>query len=410
MYAVDNELHSLRLTFYEEAEERLAELEESLHSLSRHGDDRDVINSIFRAVHSIKGGSAACDHVELTHFAHAFENLLSSLRKGTVSVDARLLDVLLQAKDVLDALVCAARENRPNDEQERVERSLSAIAAALARLPDATEVTPPAAEFVDLSAGFAIWGPDTEPSPAISSAPSLNPSVSARVDSVIGHEDLLSSQTILLERVPSSSSPVPRQLVLSTPRPSEAHTIPFAPRSPKTSRPKSEPRASLAVKRSTAPSSSGARALAPSPDQAIDGVVVRVGPQLYVLPTANVERVVQPEVTALRSVPKTGELLLTDFGPLPLWPLDALLGHTTRRRVSSNRVAVLLRSGGKHVALLVDEVLMQGDLTVKSLEQNVGRVRGVSGAVLFEQRLALVLECEALLAPTKPALLNPNTI
>ena len=68
--------------FFDEAEEGLAEMEKLLLSVDVSDPDSEVLNAIFRAAHSIKGGSSTFGLTDLTDVTHVLESLLDKLRKG----------------------------------------------------------------------------------------------------------------------------------------------------------------------------------------------------------------------------------------------------------------------------------------------------------------------------------------
>jgi two-component system, chemotaxis family, sensor kinase CheA len=106
---------SIRITFFQECEEQLAALESGLLDIQGGNSEPEVINSVFRAVHSIKGGAGAFDLEDLVRFAHIFETALDNLRSGRVAADAPVVEVLLRAADMLTDLVAAARGGTPAD-------------------------------------------------------------------------------------------------------------------------------------------------------------------------------------------------------------------------------------------------------------------------------------------------------
>ena len=96
--------------FFLECEESLASAEAGLAACKAGTQDADTVNSIFRAVHSVKGGAGAFGYTALQHFTHVFETLLSDVREDLVPITAPLIDLLLRALDVLSDHVEAARE------------------------------------------------------------------------------------------------------------------------------------------------------------------------------------------------------------------------------------------------------------------------------------------------------------
>jgi two-component system chemotaxis sensor kinase CheA len=102
-------LDGLRLVFFQECEEHLAELEAGLIALQSGEADGETVNSVFRAAHSIKGGAAAFGLDALVQFAHGFESALSELRDGRLEAAPGIVKLMLGAGDVLADLVRAAR-------------------------------------------------------------------------------------------------------------------------------------------------------------------------------------------------------------------------------------------------------------------------------------------------------------
>ncbi|STO79458.1 Chemotaxis protein CheA [Grimontia hollisae] len=80
------DMDQLRRIFYEECRENLEILERELLALDPDADvDLDIINTIFRAAHSIKGGGATFNLNEISQFTHVMETLLDEAREGNVA-------------------------------------------------------------------------------------------------------------------------------------------------------------------------------------------------------------------------------------------------------------------------------------------------------------------------------------
>ncbi len=119
-----DELEAIKVTFFQECEELLADLEGGLLAMQDGTSDGETVNAVFRAVHSIKGGAGAFGLDPLVRFAHVFETLLDSVRSGVVEASPDLVALLLRASDVLADHVSAARGMGDVDE------ALSAAMAA----------------------------------------------------------------------------------------------------------------------------------------------------------------------------------------------------------------------------------------------------------------------------------------
>lgn len=92
-------------TYREEAGELLAELETSLLELEETPDDNDLINRVFRAMHTIKGSGAMFGFDEIAAFTHEVETVFDMVRNGRMTVSKRLLDLTLQSRDHISYLL-----------------------------------------------------------------------------------------------------------------------------------------------------------------------------------------------------------------------------------------------------------------------------------------------------------------
>lgn len=101
--------------FLDECVERTDSLSERLLRLEQNADDRELVNEIFRDLHTLKGGSAFAGLTKMNRVAHKAEDLIGALREGRRPVDKPLVDLLLEALDALRAIVTCARANAPID-------------------------------------------------------------------------------------------------------------------------------------------------------------------------------------------------------------------------------------------------------------------------------------------------------
>ncbi|MDD2309867.1 MAG: chemotaxis protein CheA [Desulfuromonadaceae bacterium] len=92
-------------TYREEAGELLAELETSLLDLEETPDDNDLINRVFRAMHTIKGSGAMFGFDEIASFTHEVETVFDLVRNGKMTVTKRLLDLTLKSRDHISYLL-----------------------------------------------------------------------------------------------------------------------------------------------------------------------------------------------------------------------------------------------------------------------------------------------------------------
>ena len=118
-------------TFFDEADELLADMEQILLNVDIDHPDPDQLNAIFRAAHSIKGGAGTfgCFGL-LADTTHLLENLLDALRQGELSLRKDMIDLFLETKDVLTEQVAAYRNSQEPDQQayERICAQLRELA------------------------------------------------------------------------------------------------------------------------------------------------------------------------------------------------------------------------------------------------------------------------------------------
>ncbi|MDP4027620.1 MAG: chemotaxis protein CheA [Gallionella sp.] len=115
--------------FFEESGEHLANMESLLLALDLDAPDADQLNAIFRAAHSIKGGSGTFGFNDMTEVTHILETLLDGIRKNEIKITADMVDAFLQAGDVLKGLLEAHQNGTIADPEPSIE-----IRARLAQL------------------------------------------------------------------------------------------------------------------------------------------------------------------------------------------------------------------------------------------------------------------------------------
>ena len=99
--------------FFDESDEHLDDMEQLLISLDVDSPDPEELNSIFRAAHSIKGGSGIFGFNALMNLTHVMENLLDKARNQEISVTTNIVNLLLETLDVLLSLIHISEPTRP---------------------------------------------------------------------------------------------------------------------------------------------------------------------------------------------------------------------------------------------------------------------------------------------------------
>jgi two-component system, chemotaxis family, sensor kinase CheA len=101
----DNEMAEILESFLVETREILDHLGQDLLTLERGTADPELLNSIFRAVHTVKGTSSFLGLEQMTSLAHTFEDVLNKLRKGELTVTPEKMDVMFEAYDLMKELL-----------------------------------------------------------------------------------------------------------------------------------------------------------------------------------------------------------------------------------------------------------------------------------------------------------------
>lgn len=124
-----------------------------------------------------------------------------------------------------------------------------------------------------------------------------------------------------------------------------------------------------------------------------DGLLVRVGQERYVVPTANIHRSFRPEPGMLSHVAGKGEVVVLRGEPMPIVRLHRLFQVPDGTEDPLQGLLVIVGEAERRTALLVDELLGQQQVVARSLGGTLGKVAGVSGgAILGDGRVGLILD------------------
>jgi two-component system chemotaxis sensor kinase CheA len=127
----------------------------------------------------------------------------------------------------------------------------------------------------------------------------------------------------------------------------------------------------------------------------IDGMLVTVGDEAYIVPLTYIVECVQPDASTLKSIAGRGMLVEVRGRYLPLLELGRLTGASGVPYVEG--LLMVLEAEGNQVALLVDALVGQEQVVIKSLESNYRRVPFIAGAtILGEGRVVLILDVASL--------------
>mgnify|MGYP001009349087 CR=1 FL=1 len=103
-------------TFFDEADELLADMEQHLLDLVPEAPDSEQLNAIFRAAHSIKGGAGTFGFTVLQETTHLMENLLDEARRGEMQLNTDIINLFLETKDIMQEQLDAYKSSEQPDQ------------------------------------------------------------------------------------------------------------------------------------------------------------------------------------------------------------------------------------------------------------------------------------------------------
>lgn len=176
-----SDFDDIQAIFFEECAEGLTIAEQGLSAMVAGDCSPEVVAGVFRAVHSIKGGSGAFGHSALLAFSHCFENVLDEVRAGHIPATRPVAQTMLAALDVLADHVSAAQGQAPHPDDGAMLAALETLlrTKGAGELPEPVAPPVPAAEaeepdelgFVPVGVDLAMFDdidemPPCDPEPA----------------------------------------------------------------------------------------------------------------------------------------------------------------------------------------------------------------------------------------------------
>ena len=127
-------------------------------------------------------------------------------------------------------------------------------------------------------------------------------------------------------------------------------------------------------------------------------MVVRIGVETYILPLISIVESIRPDLADISKVLDKGELVNLRGEYVPIIRLSELFGISAEGDDISQSVLVIVESEGGRVAVVVDELIGQQQVVIKSLEQNFMKVQGIAGAtILGDGQVSFILDVRGLL-------------
>ncbi len=130
----------------------------------------------------------------------------------------------------------------------------------------------------------------------------------------------------------------------------------------------------------------------------IEGMTVRIGQETYIVPLLSILESIQPKEGAVKTVVGKGELINVRGTYLPMIRLYEVFSLTSEHTVPTKAILLILETEGERVAVMVDEILGQQQVVIKSMEQNFRKVEGIAGAtILGDGTVGFILDVRGLL-------------
>lgn len=133
----------------------------------------------------------------------------------------------------------------------------------------------------------------------------------------------------------------------------------------------------------------------------LDGMSIRTGEEIYILPLGHVVESLQPSEADIKEIQGEGKVIKVRDNYLTLISLADIFHIEARAKTPSEGIVVILEADGVHAALLVDELVGQQQVVVKNLETNYRKVPNISGATIMgDGNVALIIDVSGILRST----------
>lgn len=142
--------------FVEEAQDNVAAIEEALFELEKSPDDKEIVERLFRSMHTIKGSGAMFGFNDLSHFTHNLETLYDCVRNDTVKVNSDIISLTFESLDYIRQLLEVGEGTLTNPDD--IQRQKDYIAKITKYFPEGQTLTLSSAEKAALAAKQAAGG------------------------------------------------------------------------------------------------------------------------------------------------------------------------------------------------------------------------------------------------------------
>jgi chemotaxis protein histidine kinase CheA len=184
------------IRFIEEARDHINRLNDGLSTLESGSGDAEVINTIFRSAHTIKGSSRMLKLVTITETAHKLEDVMGGLRDGSLQFSPVLGQLLYRAVDALSALIDTLAETNDAATLPPPDEALCAALTQACTGQQPSPPAPPAAAIIAVDApGEPISEPVSTPAPSVPVVPASTPKAPA-VNALPAEAKLKTAETV----------------------------------------------------------------------------------------------------------------------------------------------------------------------------------------------------------------------
>jgi two-component system chemotaxis sensor kinase CheA len=130
----------------------------------------------------------------------------------------------------------------------------------------------------------------------------------------------------------------------------------------------------------------------------IDGMVVRVGSEIYVIPTVSIIRSIKPDPHDLSTVLNRGEIVILQGSLIPLYRMARFYHIDDAQQDPDDAVVVIVEDEERQAGLLVDELIGRQQVVIKSLGETMKDIPGISGgAIMPDGRVGLIIDVGGLI-------------
>ncbi len=180
-----DDMQEIITDFVTEAEESLDRIDPLFVELETNGEDKEILNDIFRCMHTLKGAAGFLGFQPVVDVAHTSENILKRLREGEIALTKRIVDAVLASVDTLRALIGHVKHGESLDDNigpvlAELDAALAEASGAPAPAPAPAAAAPAPAPAVPAPASAAPVPASAAPAPASAAAAPAPPPAEAK--------------------------------------------------------------------------------------------------------------------------------------------------------------------------------------------------------------------------------------